>query len=107
MKKLIRVILTTATFLFIGCNTAFADCKHYVTIRNQTDKTIEVGVWLKDFYWDLTPGQEVEFKVSEELALYTEFGVAFGDVSDDNTMELHENGYYWGEAFFNYLTERL
>lgn len=100
-----KLLIALSLLLLISCQLASYD-KHYVVVRNQTDETMEIGIWLADAYYDIKPGEEHELKCVDRVKILTPYGVAYEDVDCDNTMELHTDGYYWGEEFKHYWTER-
>lgn len=100
MKKLLLALSLSAFFMSCGFS------KTFVTVRNATGHDLEVGVWLSHVYFNLEDGEEIEFIVRDEIKICTPYGVAAQyDVLSDNTIELHEDGYYWGENKQSYWTE--
>ena len=100
MKKLLGlIVLITITSCSFGTE------RHSLIIRNATDSRVEVSIWLKQVYFPIPSDYEIEILVGDEVDISTPFGVAFCEMTDDNTLELHKDGYYLGEQTYRYWNE--
>lgn len=102
MKKL----LTLIALVFTLSSCTIASDRHEITVRNQTLEEMEIEIWLADVYFTLQSMQELHLNVRDEIKILTPYGLASEyEITDDNTIELHEEGYYFGEDFKSYWTE--
>jgi len=102
MRKLIGLLIAVITMT--GCT--FATDTNTVVVRNQTYDDMQVVV-LRAIYFTLKPMQEIEFEVTKEVMISTPYGVALETTNGDNTLELHEDCYYWGETKKSYWDGKL
>ena len=78
-------------------------CKTRLTVRNNTNKNMEISFGFGEVYMDLKPYEELIVKVGDTFTLSTPFGVAGGYYSDHldkieaTTIEINSDCYYLGE----------
>lgn len=98
--KRFGVIIAALTLFCMSCT---AKNYHYVNIRSMATKPVIYEYWLSGVAFELFPEQEIEVIVlSDELRILTPWGLASGEIYKANTLELSEDGYYWGEEFHKY-----